>query len=96
MYKVTFSASKYTEESLAFGISDNNGYVDLDWNPFIFLEEGDKAIIECDTLEEAEAKIEEYLGETSKERGNYYAEDSRQDDEGNTWSYAGHVEEVTE
>lgn len=93
MVKVTFTADKYTEESLAFGNAAESGYVDLSWNRFQIMSPEDEAVTLFDTRDEAERSIEDSIGAVERSGDSYYAVDSPMDDEGNRWSYAGHISE---
>lgn len=96
MFKVTFTADRLTEESIDLGASEENGYVNLDWNRFEFVaeEDEDTPAGEFETREEAEKFIEESIGYTEASGDSYYAADGAYDNEGNQWRYAGHIDEV--
>lgn len=94
MFKVTFTADRYTDESLEDGISVENGYVNLDWNRHEIMVDGDEWVTEFETREEAEQFIMDSIGDTDQSGDSYYACDSDRDDNGDQWNHAGHIEEV--
>lgn len=93
MFKVTFTADRFTEESLAEGISSENGYVNLDWNRHEIMVDGDEWVTEFETREEAEQFIEDSIGDTDRSGDAYYACDSEHDSNYDQWNFAGHIEE---
>lgn len=93
MFKVTFTADRYTNESLEDGISVENGYVNLDWSRHEIMVDGDEWVSEFDTREEAEQFIMDSIGDTEPSGDSYYGIDTDQDNNGDHWSYAGHIEE---
>lgn len=94
MFKVTFTADRYTEESLAEGISVENGYVNLNWNRHEIMVDGDEWVNEFETREEAEQFIMDSIGDTDQSGDSYYACDSEHDSNYDQWNYAGHIEEA--
>lgn len=94
MHRVTFTADRYTEESLSEGIAEESGYVNVEWNKQSIMAEDDEFFKDFDTRDEAEAYIEENLGDTEQSGDSYYATDSETDSEGDTWNFAGHIDEV--
>lgn len=94
MFKVSFSADRYTTESLEEGIAEESGFVDLDWNRHQIMPEGDEKFEEFDTRAEAEQHIMDSIGSVEPSGDNYYAIDPDIDTNGDSWSYCGHIEEV--
>jgi hypothetical protein len=93
MVKVCFTADKYTPESLELGTPAESGYVNLDWNRFQIMEPGDEWTKPFDTIAEAKQFIEDSIGETEASNDSYYGIDSVMDSDGNTWSFAGHIDD---
>lgn len=94
MFKVTFTADRYTEESIAEGLSVEGGYINVDWNKYSIMADDDEFSKEFDTREEAEQYIEDNIGSTEQSGDSYYAQDADTDNNGETWMFAGHIEEV--
>lgn len=94
MFKVTVTADRFTEESLAEGISVENGYVNLDWNRYAIMADEDDWFEEFATREEAEAFIMDSIGDTEQSGDSYYATDTDRDSNYDLWSFAAHIEEV--
>lgn len=97
MFKVRFTATVKnfdTEEEF-------NGWVSPDWSRFdLYTEREDVKVYEFDTREEAVKFIEETIGAidfsgAEEVMGNYYGADPETNNEtGEVWYRAGHVEEV--
>jgi hypothetical protein len=94
MFTVQFTATVFNPDT-----EDNfNGWVDPAWNRYELRELADDVRTwTFDTLEEAEAFIEETIGSTrqdSEPKRYYYAEDSDFNREtGEDWSYCAVIEE---
>lgn len=93
-HRVTFTADRYTEESIAEGMPVESGYINVDWNKHSIMEDGDEFFKDFDTRAEAEAYIEENIGSVEPSGDSFYAQDSDVDSEGDTWNFAGHIDEV--
>lgn len=97
MFRVRFTATVKnfdTEEEF-------NGWVDPNWNRFeLRTEREDVRFEDFDTREEAEKHIEGTIGAIDlsgdeETFGNYYGADAETNDEtGEVWYRAGHIEEV--
>lgn len=96
-YEVAFTGDVTDPESASEGMYREAGWVNPEWSMRVLYEnKEDIKVYVFDTLEEAEAKIEEVIGETDTDGGgSYYAKDSSSDYRtGDEWSYAGHVTEL--
>lgn len=94
MLKVTFTAERFTEESLEDGINVESGFVNLDWNRHEIMAEGDEWAAIFETREEAEQFIMNAIGDTEKSGDSYYGIDTDRDSNYDAWSYAAHIEEL--
>lgn len=96
-FEVAFTGDVTDHEHASQGMVRESGWVSPEWSMRqLFEDKEDVKVFLFDTLEEAEAKIEEVIGETDTDGGgSYYAKDSKDDYRtGDNWSYAGHITEV--
>lgn len=96
-FTVQFTADRVTEESAAEGMAAESGWIDPELSMRRIFDDADEvAAFRFDTYEEAESFIEETIGECEDASApSYYAKDERIYD-GESWRYAGHIEEVEE
>ncbi len=96
-FEVAFTADVVDEESAANGDARERGWIDPRWSMTQVYENREDVTVETfDTREEAEAYIEETIGNYDSFDGEtWYAQDPHEDYKtGDTWSYAGHITEV--
>lgn len=96
-FEVAFTGEVTDEAHASEGMARESGWINSRWSMRVLhAEKEDVRVYVFDTLEEAEEKIRETIGDTETDGGgSYYATESRDDYEtGDNWSYAAHITEV--